>query len=87
MTLTRAEFLRLLPGALGRVPIQEVGDTFSGGEGPCTWSLHLEPLEDRRLGSVSLPRHRVQITLEGYADTEAEAFLTRFLQGFQRGGG
>ncbi len=87
MTLTRADFLRLLPGAVGRVPVQEAGDTYLGGEGDRTWSLRLVPLEDQRLGSVSLPRHRVELHLEGYSQPEVEAFLSRFLRGFQRGGG
>ena len=87
MTLTRADFLRLLPGAVGRGPVQEAGDSFSGGEGSRSWTLRLVPLEDRRLGSVSLPRHRVELHLEGHTEAEAQAFLTRFLLGFQRGGG
>ena len=87
MTLTRADFLRLLPGAVAQEPLQIADDTFQCGEGGRTWSLRLVPLEDRRLGSVSLPRHRVELHLEGHTPAEAEAFLSRFLRGFQRGGG
>ena len=87
MTLTREDFLRLLPGAVGHEPVQEVGDTFSGGDAPRTWILRLFPLENRRLGSVNLPCHRVDLQLDGYTAPEAEAFLGRFLQGSQRGGG
>ena len=49
--------------------------------------MRLLPLADRRLGSVVLPRHRVEISLDGYSEEEARAFMARFHRGFQRGGG
>jgi len=87
MTLSREEFLRLLPGAVG--PLTETGeaDVFEGGDGPRRWRIRLVPLPDLRVGRMVLPRHQVEIRLEGYAEGEAEGFMARFHRGFQRGGG
>mgnify|MGYP001766361466 CR=1 FL=1 len=84
MSLLREEFFRLLPAA---VPVCEVdGGTVRWSEGGRPATLRLVPLEDRRLGSVVLPRHRVELAIEG-SDAEGEAFLDRFHRAFLRGGG
>jgi hypothetical protein len=87
MTLSREEFLRLLPGAAG--PLTETGeaDVFEGRDGSRRWRIRLVPLPELRVGRVVLPRHQVEICLEGFAGGEAEAFMARFHRGFQRGGG
>ncbi|WP_291270970.1 hypothetical protein [Geothrix sp.] len=87
MSIDREAFRRLLPGAVGAAPMREEGDTFCGAEGRRRWRIQVTPLAERRLGSLALPRHRVEIQLEGYLEDEAEAFLARFHRGFQRGGG
>lgn len=84
MSLLREEFFRLLPAA---VPVCEVdGDTVRWTEGGHDGTIRLVPLEDRRLGSVVVPRHRVEIAIEG-SDAEGEAFMARFHRAFLRGGG
>jgi len=85
MTLSREEFLRLLPGAVGA--FTEDGDGFRGADGLRSWRIRLIPLPDFRAGRVVLPRHRIEIRLEGYSEAEAAAFMARFHRGFQRGGG
>jgi hypothetical protein len=87
MSLSREDFLRLLPGAVGAVWVEENEGTFSASDGERRWSIRLSPLADRRLGSVALPSHGVEIHLDGYSEAEAAAFLIRFHRGFQRGGG
>lgn len=87
MSIDHEEFRRLLPGAVGAAPMREEGDTFSRVEGARRWRIRVTPLTEQRLGSLALPRHRVEIQLEGYPEDEAEAFLARFHRGFQRGGG
>ncbi|MFN7959386.1 MAG: hypothetical protein U0P46_13820 [Holophagaceae bacterium] len=87
MCLSREEFLRLLPGAVGSVEIQEEDGVFRASEGARRWSIRLSPLAPRRLGSVMLPCQAVEINLEGHSEAEAAAFLARFHRGFQRGGG
>ena len=87
MSISREDFLRLLPAAVGQAAFEELDGQFSGREGPRSWTLRLWPLAPRRLGSVVLPRHQVELRLEGYSEAEATAFLARFQRGFQRGGG
>jgi len=87
MSISREEFLRLLPVAVGQSPFTEEVGVFSGRDGSRRWLIRFLPIADHRLGSVVLPRHRIDITFEGHSDREAEAFLARFHRGFQRGGG
>lgn len=85
MSLLREEFLRLLPGA---VEVFEMdGDTVRWSEGGRRGTIRLVPLEDRRLGRVVVPRHRVEIALEGWPEEGGEAFMARFHRAFLRGGG
>jgi hypothetical protein len=85
MSLSREEFFRLLPAAVGR--FEESGNTVRGYAGGCRWSIGVVRLDDRRAGSVVVPRHRVDLVIEGCAEAEAEAFMERFRRGFLRGGG
>ncbi|HJW43274.1 MAG TPA: hypothetical protein VJ463_02390 [Geothrix sp.] len=87
MTISRPDFLRRLPAAVGEAAVREEEGRFAGGEGARRWTLRLVALPDRELARVVLPCHRVEIGLEGYGDLEAEAFMTRFLRAYQRGGG
>ena len=87
MSLSREEFLRLLPAAVGLSPVEEVAGVFRGSDGSRGWTLRLMPLADRRVGSVVLPRHRVELRFDGYSEADVEAFMVRFHRGFQRGGG
>lgn len=87
MSISREEFLRLLPGAVGSVMAAREDGTFRGTDGPRSWSLRLVPLGHLSLGSMKLARHRIELQLKGYSEVEAEAFLARFQRGFQRGGG
>jgi hypothetical protein len=87
MSISREEFLRLLPSAVDVIDAHEAASEFHGNQGHRRWTIHLHPLPDHRLGSVALVRHQVEIHLEGFSPTEAEAFMARFHRGFQRGGG
>lgn len=87
MSITREDFLRLLPGAVGLATIEEAGGVFTHAEGPRRWTIHLVPMADWCAGSVVLVRHRVELRFEGYSEEAVAAFLARFHRGFQRGGG
>ena len=85
MSLLREEFFRLLPTA---VPSWESdGDTVRWSEGGRGGTIRLIQIEDRRLGSVVVPRHRVEIALADFEEEEGEIFMARFLRAFLRGGG
>ena len=86
MTLGRAEFLRLLPAAVGGEPFS--GEAVLEHRGPGRhWRIRLEPLPPLRLGPIPMERLRVEVVMEGFAEDAAEAFISRFLRHYQRGGG
>ncbi len=85
MSLSREEFFRLLPAAVG--PFEVDGETIRWSGEDHRWTIRLVPLADRTMGSVVVPRHRVEITLESRSEAEGEAFMDRFHRGFLRGGG
>lgn len=87
MSISRDEFFRTLPDALGcthfhqddgRVTLESPGRSFqiiySEAPGLC-------------MGSLSLPAMRVELRFEGYAEEEAQRTLSRFDLYFRRGGG
>ncbi len=85
MSLLREEFFRLLPAAVSVCEVD--GDTVRWTEDGRAGTIRLVHLPDRRLGSVVLPRHRVEIELKACPEAEGEAFLTCFHRAFLRGGG
>ena len=85
MSFLREEFFRLLPAAVADYDVD--GDTVRWFEGGRIGTIRLVPLEGRRLGSIVLPRHRVEIALEDCPEEEGEAFMARFDRAFLRGGG
>ena len=60
---------------------------FRHTEGERRWSLSLQDPRERRLGSLRLPIVDVELTFEGYASDEIDAFMARFRAHFRRGGG
>jgi hypothetical protein len=97
MSISREEFFRLLaaiderrgPDGSSLAPIESSPEAttirwFDAGR---PWTIRLVPLPDRHLGSVTVPRHRVDIALEACSDDDGEAFMTRFHRAFLRGGG
>lgn len=85
MTISRDEFVRLLPAAVGS--FEADGDTFRACGSRPAWTIRLVSLEDRRVGSVTFPRHRVEIEVAAASEGEGEAFAERFRRAFLRGGG
>ena len=87
MTIDRADFFRLLPGAVAERDYQMVGDRITQGDAAQGWTLDLLPLAPLPIGHLAMPRLRVEIRLQGHDPAAVEAFLARFHRGFQRGGG
>ena len=85
MSLSREEFFRLLPAAVGAFVVD--GDTVRPSDARGGWVIRLVPLADHRLGSVVIPRHRVEIAIESRSEEEASAFMNRFHRALLRGGG
>jgi hypothetical protein len=90
MTLGRAEFLRLLPAAVGQeFELEETAGAIlltHHGE-PGSWRIRLTPLPPLCLGSIAMERFRVDLAFKGWPPEAEERFVERFLRGYQRGGG
>jgi hypothetical protein len=85
MGISREEFFRLLPAVVRSCEVD--GDTVRWSETGRSGTIRLVRLAPRRLGSVVIPRHSVEIALEACSEEEGEAFLGRFHRAFLRGGG
>lgn len=87
LSITRSEFLRILPAALGGRPFRQRDDGIEARDGPRQVSIKFLGCGTRSLGSLNLPTLAVSLELDGFTDGERTAFLRRFDQAFQRGGG
>ncbi len=87
MTIDRADFFRLLPGAVAERDYRVEGERIIQGDATQGWTLDLLPLAPLPIGHLAMPRLRVEIRLRGHEPEAVEAFLARFHRGFQRGGG
>ena len=87
MSITRADFLRLLPAAVGHQAFSVEGGRIEHRDGRRSWSIRLTALPDLSIGLVRLARHRVVLAFEGYGEEEVAAFIRRFELYFRRGGG
>ena len=85
MSLSREEFFRLLPAAVGA--FEADGELVRWVDQGRSWNIRVVPLPDLRLGSAAIPRPRVEIVLEACSEAEGAAFLERFHRAFLRGGG
>ncbi len=82
-TITRGDFLRLLPAATGEADFTEHDGLFCGRG----WALRFSPISPLEIGAVRLERHRVEIGFDGLSAEAEEAFMQRFTLHYQRGGG
>ena len=87
MSISRIEFERSLPDAVDNVAYTVQGAVFAHEADDRGWRIELEPLPDRVIALLRLPRHRVNFSLRGYDDAACAAWVDRFRRYFQRGGG
>jgi hypothetical protein len=87
MALTREDFLRLLPVAVGGAAFRVQGGRIDSLGCDPAWRIRLEPGSGRAFGPVRIPVLAVALTIEGATDAQAAAFVDRFLLGYQRAGG
>lgn len=86
MTITRAEFERLLPLATGGA-VRRDGSRYRAADARNDWEIELTPLPDLRIGLIVLARHRVSITPGTLTGQSYQVWLRQFWMVFQRGGG
>jgi len=87
MSISRSEFLRLLPKVTGGVPMAVEGDVFTHAENGRKWCSTLRSLPQLRAGSLWLERLGIHWRFSGYEKEELEAIVRRFELHFHRGGG
>ncbi len=85
MTISREEFFRLLPGVVASFDAD--GESVRWSDAGRQWLIRLTSLDDRRMGAVTVARHRVQIILTSCSESEGDGFVERFHRTFLRGGG
>lgn len=87
MSLSRDEFLRCLPDAIGHADYVVEGDIIEGHDGQRNWRIELAPLSELHIGLLALPRQRVTIGVRDCSTAVAEAFVARLALYLRRGGG
>jgi hypothetical protein len=87
MGITRAEFLRLLPAAVGHTLFRHHGDVLLGSSDWVDWRIVLDERSKRHIALLSLPVLHVTITLNAETPQAIEWFIARFLLAHQRAGG
>ena len=82
MGITREEFVRLLPVAVGGASFEERGNALYG----VGWRVLMSARPHRQIALVAMPV--LEVVLEVESDGAiAAAFVERFLLGYQRAGG
>ena len=87
MSITRADFERILGGAFDPAGTRIDGDRISVDADSGRLEITLAAAGERRIGLIALPVMRVRLELHGYEPAAADAVLARFDRSFQRGGG
>lgn len=88
MTISRDDFLRRLPGAVGgEVAGNDGSDCYTGIGEQGRWTVRLAPLPELTIGRIRLPRLQVHLELDGFDQPARKSFLARWELNFRRGGG
>lgn len=87
MGITRSEFVRLLPAAIGRDEVRLVNDALSGNWEGLEWRLTIAQRPSRRIAQLSVPVLEVVLDFPGAARARTRPFVERFLRAYQRAGG
>lgn len=84
---SHAEFMQSLPLACGQRPYEIVDNqvTVYDKDRQIRITVHDEPI--RHLGSLSLPMEKVEFSLQGYSEEEADEFMETYRQHTFRAGG
>jgi len=87
MTITHREFLRLLPKALNGLSYQKDENQILIKDGDGLICIKLSAESIRKIASLTLPMTFVHIELQGFAESAAQRFMSRFDLAYQKGGG
>lgn len=87
MSITHAEFFRVLPTVTGSRSVSIEGDKLRVIEGKQAILIGLSEVRAREIGALCLPVTDIELRFSGYTYTEARRFMARFDLHFRRGGG
>ncbi len=87
MTITRRDFLRLLPKALRGYPFRQTESTVSVPCGGGHIFIVLSEERTRRIAGLCLPVVDVTFRIEDVAEAAKDNFFKVFDRAYQRGGG
>jgi hypothetical protein len=87
MGITRSEFLRLLPAAIGRDDLRLANDQLAGCWEGLDWRLRIAEKPSRRIARLSVPVLEVIIEFPDATRARTRPFFERFLRAYQRAGG
>ncbi len=87
MGISRGEFFRTLPDALGTTAFATSGDQITVDTPGRRLEIHFREETPLRIASLTLPSATVELRFEGYGVAEIVASLQRFELYFRRGGG
>jgi len=87
MTITHADFFRLLPGVCENCCITRARKLIQSSLGSGTIEILLAPECSRMLGSLELPVTEITFCFDNVSDQDRESFLERFHRVYQKGGG
>ncbi len=88
MGITHAEFMRLLPRALGSEDYKVSGKVVDFSPKPnASFRIQLGAESVRQIALMKMPTTPVTLTFAGIDDDERAAMLLRFDRAYQRGGG
>lgn len=90
MGITRVEFLRLLPLAVGPLPAAAADggfETYAGAIDGLAWRIGIAVQPPRRIALLAVPVLYVLLDVRAPDPEAARAFLDRFLLTYQRAGG
>jgi hypothetical protein len=87
MSITHAEFLRILPSAVGPQPVSRKNNAVRIAEGEREILIRLSQQRERAIGALRLPVTDIELRLSGYTEAEAKTFMARFDLHYRKGGG
>jgi len=87
MTLTHADFFRLLPTALKGIEYTVAGDAIRFRLGEMQATITLAPEARRTIGALELPLTKIRFVFDGAGKEAIREFFERFDLAYRKGGG
>lgn len=87
MSITHAEFFRILPSVPGTRSVSVIDNEVWIVEGEREILIQLSEVRERVIGALRLPVTDVALRFSGFTDVEAKKFMAGFDLHYRRGGG